>query len=811
MNQELEPISQSEIQPTTHRFTMGFKEENPYVPFDHNILGNKGFKLIEMTRMSLPVPEGFIITTDVWRQYVANRNSIPDSLWEEVANQMIALEAGTGRLFGDSERPLFVSTRSGAAVSMPGAMETILNIGICDATLPTLAKEIGPHTAITSYIDLIARMGMQAYGINPNKFIQPEANLDTQEHLAQIKNIFRQETGLDFPQNPLEQLKAAIGAIFDSWDNDIAKTHRKQNNISDNLGTAVTIQRMVWGNSQKEGAGSGVMLTRDPHVFSERPVVEFAPHAQGLAVVGEGNDYQQLTLEELPVDMQQEIQEIANFLEYHYERPQDIEFTYDGNRLWLLQTRDAPISPLSWFRFLEDGISKNQITTEEAERLISADQLYALLIPDLDPDAKAKANCIAQGIAVFLGNATGYVATSLEDIREVSSRPTVLVAELTQKDLIQLPEDVVGVAAKNGSIGSHIARIAAHIGFTRNIPIIFSVNSQQAMYSGELITIDGTTGEIFAGNVDRLENGSLTITQNERRIIKTLLAKRLEKPWDYVTPGGDIKILETLAKNAYDQAQVEFDSPKAQEIAVLRTLIDPEISIEYTPVKPQDRQTIQTLLTNILKEGNDATVRTCHYPLRPGSSPWVLLTKVEDVDRFFQDASYSPKYGGYPSWVTDSDFTEAIVGRIPKDKLNPNPTIQREHCAWTLTCTDTGVILQIRPFSSQLRGHEEAMGDTLITVETSYDPKKENLRPYTIRLGDSLKENEEASAFAQLVAETIFHQWWDRYQLPQRVAAIARVFPQPDYAIPVLEGQARIKPDGTSWCKIYGIKTDKQN
>lgn len=777
MNQEFEPVEQSETQPTTHQFTISFDEKNPHIPFDHNVLGNKGFKLIEMTRIGLPVPKGFIITTDAWHQYADHQNQIPAPIWQEITDQGKTLEMTTGLRFGDSERPLFVSVRSGASVSMPGIMDTILNVGITNQTINPLINEIGEQAAQETYSKL-------------------------QDIITRSGNIFS--------DNPMEQIRTAVVAVFRSWDNPTAIAYRAQHAIPHDLGTAVIIQRMVWGNSQKEGAGSGVMLTRDPHVFSERPIVEFAPHTQGLVVVGEENNYQQQTFEELPPTLQQEISEIADFLEHHYMRPQDIEFTHDGNRLWLLQTRNAPVSPLSWFRFLENSVNKNQMTREQVERLISTNQLYALLIPDLDPDAKARAKTIAQGITVSLGNATGRVVTSSEELQQLLSEPVVLVAKLSQKDLIQLPKNVVGVAAENGSIGSHIARIAAHIGFTRNMPIIFSVHSLQTMYPGELVTVDGATGEIFAGNIARLKNGSFTITQSERGIIEALLTKRLENPWEYVISGENIEILETIAKNAYDQAQVEFDSPKTQEIAVLRTLIDPEISIEYTPVKPQDIQTIQTLLTDILEEGNDATVRTCHYPLRLGSSPWVLLTKVEDIPRFFQDASYSPKYGGYPRWVTDSDFTEAIVGRIPKDKLNPDPTIQREHCAWTLTCTDTGVVLQISPFSSQLRGHEEAIGDMIITVETSYDANEKNLRPYTITLGDNLEGNEEASAFAHLVAETIFNRWWYTYQLPQRLAAIGRIFPQPDYSVPVLEGQARIRPDGTSWCKIYGIKTDKQ-
>lgn len=812
-------------QENLHRFTVAFNEQNPSITLNKELLGNKGLRLVEMTQMGLPIPQGFIITTDAWRQY-ADHQSIPTSLWQEITDQVGALNKVTNLRFGDPQRPLFVSARSGASVSMPAILQTIINIGINDQTVETLTDEIGEHAAWESYFELITAIGTQAYDIEDDYFkelvqknlrqfglnslsqLPPEA---VRAMVTNAKHVIVAYSGHAFPEDPMEQLQTAVVSVFHSWDSPIAKAYQKQFNVPYGLGTAVTIQQMVWGNSQTEGAGSGVMLTRDPQLFSDQPIVEFAPHAQGTLVVGESNTYQKLSLNELPKAVQQEFQTIGQLLESHYMRPQDIEFTHDGKKLWVLQTRDAPVSPLSWFRFLEESVARGWKTQMQAERLIPANQLRALLTPDLDPEAKAQSELLAKGLPMSLGNATGRAIKHLGEAEQFPGEPVILAGQVTQKDFIQLPDTLVGLAADNGSLGSHISRMAAHTGYTRNIPIIFGVKKTRDAAPGEFLTIDGSTGEVFAGNISRLASGSHMITPQERTTIEEWLKKQLENPWAYATEGDDINALTQLAQNALKQAQENFVSPKAHEITVLREMMDQNICIAYTPLKSYDAGSVRTLLTEILETGDDATVRTCHNPPWPGGGPWVLLTNNVDIDRFFQDPAYSPKHGGYPLWITHPNLTEVIVGRIPKDKLNPNPAIQREHCTWTLTCTDTEIVLQIRPFSPQLRSHEEASQDDLITIKTSYNPKTSRLNKYMVTTGNNLLENEEARAFTQLVGDTVFEKWWIAHQLPERLAAIARVFPQPNFSIPVLEGQARInQKDKSTWCKIYGIKTDEQ-
>ncbi len=768
---------QKETGPIQDRqYTLAFTESSPMIPVNAETLGNKGLKLVELTQMGLPVPEGFIITTYAWRQYVDNNHTIPPSLWTEITDQIHDLEEKTGSRLGDPQQPLFVSARSGAAVSMPGAMDTILNLGITPQTIDALRQEIGDEAA--------------------------------GQARQMLRHIF---TAHDEADSPINQLRTAISRIFDSWDNDETKAYRQQHNIPDTLGTAVTIQRMVWGNSGKEGAGSGVILTRDPHAFSDLPVVEFAPHAQGLAVVGEGNDYQQKGFEELPLTLQEEITNISDFLEHQYNRPQDIEFTHDGTKLWLLQTRDAPISPLSWFRFLNHMVHEGNISPEKVERLISTAQLHALLVPDLDPDQKQKSELLATGLPISLGNASGRAITTMEQAQQYPSKPVILAATVSQKDLQHIPKNVVGIAAVNGSIGSHISRIAVHVGFERNMPIVFGAQTNRPTEPGEYVTIDGATGELFAGIIDRLPNGtSQKLTIHERTVIEALLKQKLENPWAYMTEQSGIDVLTDQARYALEGAREAFRSPKAHEIAALNSVIPATMAIEYNiVVQLTEIGSIKARLIDILTERDDATIRTCHTPPRPGGSPWAQLTKVEDIDRLFTDPTYS-KYGGFSTWTADSDLTEVIVGRIPKDKLNPAPEIQRQHCAWTLICTDTGVVLQISPFSSQLRGFEGAQTDDLVTIQATYNPSAEHLDDFTLSVGTSLQENQEALAFAQFVGETVLGTWWYDFDLPKRMAALSNVFPQPQYSVPVLEGQARIKPDGTTWCKIYGVKTDKQ-
>lgn len=810
-------------------YSRALDDDQSSIPATKDTLGGKGWSLVEMTKLGLPVPKGFILTTDAWREW-QTQQSMSVGLKGEIAGQLERLEKRTGKTLGDPQRPLFVSIRSGAPVSMPGAMITLLNVGLNDDTVETLSKEIGSQNAWKSYLEMMIHLGHQAYGIDREKLHQIRIDSlarygaqrvselpvgELQAMTKRVKTIFR-ENGCVFPEDPKEQIRAGVVGVFRSWESPEAVQFRKQHGIPESLGTAAIVQEIVWG--LKEEGGAGVLLTSNIQTGEAVPLVAYAKGKQGTAVVSERGTHGEQHIEDLPIpeEAKDELRRIVAILEERFPMPQDVEFTFDGANVWMLQTRDVPLQPAAHYRVLMERISKGLLSESSAMRQMTVLELQSLLLPPLDPyeveQKRRSGDILAEGTPISLGNASGVATGSLEEAQRYPDQRFILVLpSISLPIMIDLMDherykNIVGVVAGNGGIGSHIARVGTRVG--EYMPIIFSAKTTP-ISPGELLTVDGGTGEVFRGLVPRVQNGKATLlTEEEYKHIRLWYEMRIANPWRYVTTKKGIDVFEQQAQEARDRGMTRYQSPKAQVQEVINTLIPEDIRMGYTVVKAKEQERTRRLLKEILARGNHATLRTCYTPDRQGKAPWTLFTNNPVVDRFFDDPAFEAKYGGYLAWKEDPELTELLVGEIPKDKLSEDLALQAQHASWTVTCTELGdVIMQVRPHTAHLRGHEEASADDLITYRIIVDPAGTIGTRWTDQnIGDHLTDDRQAQAVTRLVLEHIL-SWWDTYEMPKRLAATSHVYPLPAYATVVLEGQARV--DGNDWCRIYSMKIDK--
>src|ERR671937_723293 len=406
------------------------------------LLGGKGAGLAEMTQLGVPVPAGFTIPTDACRAYTQNGKRLPEGLPEQIDEHIRALEEKVGKRFGDPSDPLLVSVRSGAAVSMPGMMDTILNLGLNDESVEGLGETThNARFARDSYRRLIQMYGAVVDGIDPHRFeqaltdlkeergVQQDVELDArdlEELVGTFNSIYREETGREFPQDAREQLSWAVSAVFESWDNPRAQVYRRANGIPDDLGTAVSVVQMVFGNKGSE-SGTGVAFTRDPSTGESGLYGEFLADAQGEDVVAGIRTPEPLESmrERLPAAFD-ELLETMRRLEEHYRDMQDIEFTVEEGRLYLLQTRSAKRTAAAALKAAVSMVDEGLISREQAIARIDPAQLDQLLHPMLDP--KAEYEVAAKGLNASPGAASGKVVLDADTAAERGeSEPVILV------------------------------------------------------------------------------------------------------------------------------------------------------------------------------------------------------------------------------------------------------------------------------------------------------------------------------------------------------------------------------------------------
>jgi pyruvate, orthophosphate dikinase len=483
------------------RYVYDFDED---APGSRELLGGKGAGLAEMTQLGIPVPPGFTITTDACRAYMAAGKRLPDGLEEEIDEHLRRLEERSGKRFGDPRDPLLVSVRSGAAISMPGMMDTILNLGMGDAAAEGLDDRFGWD----SYRRLIEMYGEVVEGIDAHLF--EDGTGDPKEQAARFKRLYEEELGHPFPQDARGQLIRAVQAVFESWETPRAQVYRRANDIPDDLGTAVNVVQMVFGN-KGETSGTGVCFTRDPSTGEKRPFGEFLVDAQGEDVVAgtrTGMPLEQMA-ERLPGAFEP-LLETMDRLERHYRDMQDIEFTVEEGTLYLLQTRSAKRTAAAALKCAVDMVGEGLISQEEAVARIDPGQLDQLLHPMIDPEADYEV--AARGLNASPGAASGAMVLDADTAAErgAAGESVILVRWETTPDDIHGMIHAQGVLTAHGGMTSHAAVVARGMGKPcvagcEGLSIDLGARTARIgsheLAEGDVLTINGATGEVVVGKV----------------------------------------------------------------------------------------------------------------------------------------------------------------------------------------------------------------------------------------------------------------------------------------------------------------------
>ena len=469
------------------------------------LLGGKGIGLAEMTQLGIPVPAGFTITTDACRAYMRSGGDLPDGLEQEIDEHLARLEERTGRRFGDPKDPLLVSVRSGAAISMPGMMDTILNVGLNDEALAG-----GERFVQDSYRRLIQMYGEIVDGIDGHRFADALDEDDLEGTIETFKRIYQEETGRAFPQDAKEQLGRAVRAVFDSWNTPRAQAYRRHNDIPDDLGTAVNVVQMVFGN-KGEQSGTGVAFTRDPSTGEQGLYGEFLADAQGEDVVAGIRTPEPLEQmkDRLP-EAYDEFLDTMRRLEEHYRDMQDIEFTVEDGKLYLLQTRSAKRTAAAALKAAADMVDEGLISREEAVARIDPGQLDQLLHPRIDPDADYEV--AAKGLNASPGAASGAIVFDADTAEERGKNgdAVILVRWETTPDDIHGMIAAQGILTAHGGMTSHAAVVARGMGkpcVAGCEALSLDTNARTAslngttLNEGDTLTIDGGTGEVIVGEV----------------------------------------------------------------------------------------------------------------------------------------------------------------------------------------------------------------------------------------------------------------------------------------------------------------------
>jgi pyruvate,orthophosphate dikinase len=525
-----------------------------------DLLGGKGANLAEMTNIGIPVPPGFTITTDVCTEFYRGGRKLPRTLDQEVRASIARMEKLVGAKFGDSDNPLLVSVRSGARASMPGMMDTILNLGLNDETAAGLAEKSGNERfAYDSYRRFVAMYGDVVLGMKPerkedhdpfevlltkkkkDRGVDNDSQLDAQalkELVEEFKEEIRTRKGLDFPTDPYEQLRGAIMAVFNSWENDRANLYRRLNNIPSAWGTAVNIQAMVFGNKGDDSA-TGVCFTRNPATGENEFYGEFLVNAQGEDVVAGTRTPQKIVeLDKIFPKAYKQLLDIRKKLEKHYREMQDIEFTIEGGKLYMLQCRNGKRTGFAGVRIAVEMVDEKLISKEDALRRVEPEALNQLLRPVFEPQAKTAAvrdgRLLAKGLPAGPGAATGKIVFFADDAEAAAARGEKLILCRHETS----PEDIRGMNASEGfltafgGMTSHAALVARQMGkvcivgcdavsfdYHARTMTVAAEGGTKVFKEGDWISLDGFTGEVIEGRIET--------TPSE--VIRVLIEKNLDE------------------------------------------------------------------------------------------------------------------------------------------------------------------------------------------------------------------------------------------------------------------------------------------
>ena len=636
-----------------------FKEGNADM---RNLLGGKGANLAEMTNLGLPIPPGFTVTTEACTDYYNNGKTISEEIRKQIFDALAILEEQQGKKFGDVENPLLVSVRSGARASMPGMMDTILNLGLTDISVEGFAKRTGnPRFAYDSYrrfIQMFSDVVMEIPKaffervldeIKEGKGVHFDTELtadDLKEVIVRFKKIYRDRMGEDFPQEPKVQLMEAVKAVFRSWDNERAIVYRRMNDIPGDWGTAVNVQSMVFGN-MGDTSGTGVAFTRNPSTGAKGIYGEYLINAQGEDVVAGIRTPQPITrLEQDLPECYEEFLNIANRLEQHYRDMQDMEFTIENGRLFFLQTRNGKRTAPAALQIACDLVDEGMITSEEAVSRIEAKSLDQLLHPTFDPDALKNGTVIGQALPASPGAAAGKVYFTAEEAKEAHERGerVVLVRLETSPEDIEGMHAAEGILTVRGGMTSHAAVVARGMGtacisgcgdIVINEAAKFFSLGGKTYHEGDYISLDGSTGKIYDGDIRTQE---ASISGNFGRIMEWADSFRSLKVRTNADTPADAANAIRLGAEGIGLCRTEhmfFEPdriPKIRKMILSKTVEEREKALEeLIPFQKGDFKGIYEVM-----EGRPVTIRFLDPPLHE-----FVPTEEKDIEELAKDMGLS--------------------------------------------------------------------------------------------------------------------------------------------------------------------------
>ncbi|MFR2794944.1 MAG: pyruvate, phosphate dikinase [Eisenbergiella sp.] len=636
-----------------------FKEGNADM---RNLLGGKGANLAEMTNLGLPIPPGFTVTTEACTDYYNNGKTISEEIRKQIFDALAILEEQQGKKFGDVENPLLVSVRSGARASMPGMMDTILNLGLTDISVEGFAKRTGnPRFAYDSYrrfIQMFSDVVMEIPKaffervldeIKEGKGVHFDTELtadDLKEVIVRFKKIYRNRMGEDFPQEPKVQLMEAVKAVFRSWDNERAIVYRRMNDIPGDWGTAVNVQSMVFGN-MGDTSGTGVAFTRNPSTGAKGIYGEYLINAQGEDVVAGIRTPQPITrLEQDLPECYEEFLNIANRLEQHYRDMQDMEFTIENGRLFFLQTRNGKRTAPAALQIACDLVDEGMITSEEAVSRIEAKSLDQLLHPTFDPDALKNGTVIGQALPASPGAAAGKVYFTAEEAKEAHERGerVVLVRLETSPEDIEGMHAAEGILTVRGGMTSHAAVVARGMGtacisgcgdIVINEAAKFFSLGGKTYHEGDYISLDGSTGKIYDGDIRTQE---ASISGNFGRIMEWADSFRSLKVRTNADTPTDAANAIRLGAEGIGLCRTEhmfFEPdriPKIRKMILSKTVEEREKALEeLIPFQKGDFKGIYEVM-----EGRPVTIRFLDPPLHE-----FVPTEEKDIEELAKDMGLS--------------------------------------------------------------------------------------------------------------------------------------------------------------------------
>ena len=606
-----------------------------------NLLGGKGAYLAEMTNMGLPVPQGFTITTEACTQYYEDGRQINDEIMGQIMEAIVKMEEITGKKFGDKENPLLVSVRSGARASMPGMMDTILNLGLNEEVVNVLAEKSGnPRWAwdcyrrfIQMYSDVVMEVGKKYFEelidkMKAEKGVTQDVDLtaeDLKELAEQFKAEYKAKIGEDFPVDPKEQLMGAIKAVFRSWDNPRANVYRRDNDIPYSWGTAVNVQMMAFGN-MGETSGTGVAFTRDPATGEKHLMGEFLMNAQGEDVVAGVRTPQKIDqLKEVMPEVYEQFVGICNTLEDHYRDMQDMEFTIEDRKLYMLQTRNGKRTAKAALKIACDLVDEGMISEEKAVSMIDPRNLDTLLHPQFDAAALKAAEPVARALGASPGAACGKIVFSAEDAKAWAARgeKVVLVRLETSPEDIEGMKAAQGILTVRGGMTSHAAVVARGMGTCcvsgcGDIAMDeenkrFTLAGKE-YHEGDAISLDGSTGNIYDGIIPTVD---ATIAGEFGRIMGWADKYRKLKVRTNADTPADAKKARELGAEGIGLCRTEHMFFEGDRIDAFREMIcsdtveEREAALDkILPVQQGDFEALYEAL-----EGNPVTIRFLDPPL----------------------------------------------------------------------------------------------------------------------------------------------------------------------------------------------------